>query len=232
MSDYFSQLLDWFNAAGEKSRAQKKYISDLLSFPEGTAMHDEGMRQYQRSAQGIAEGFLGPSAIRAFHGSPHLFNKVDMSKIGSGTGAQAQGHGIYAAENPLVAQSYAGEKGNMYEMNLRWADPAREARDPLGAQHFLNWDAPLTEQPQYVRDVLASDRPQTGAQFYHDLALATSRPEASNIMLRSGIPGVRYLDAGSRGRLNVDTGPQTSNYVMFDPDMIEILKRSSAALFQ
>jgi hypothetical protein len=42
-----------------------------------------------------------------YHGSPHLFDKFDMSKIGTGEGAQAYGHGLYVAENPAVARNYA-----------------------------------------------------------------------------------------------------------------------------
>jgi hypothetical protein len=44
--------------------------------------------------------------IRAYHGTPHKFDKFDMSKIGTGEGAQAYGHGLYFAENEGVARSY------------------------------------------------------------------------------------------------------------------------------
>ena len=48
----------------------------------------------------------GAGMIRAYHGSPHDFERFDMSKIGTGEGAQAYGHGLYFAENPKVAQEY------------------------------------------------------------------------------------------------------------------------------
>jgi len=41
-----------------------------------------------------------------WHGSPHKFDKFDSSKIGTGEGAQAYGHGLYLADNPAVAQQY------------------------------------------------------------------------------------------------------------------------------
>jgi hypothetical protein len=44
--------------------------------------------------------------IKAYHGSPHDFDRFDMSKIGTGEGAQAYGHGLYFAENEGVARSY------------------------------------------------------------------------------------------------------------------------------
>lgn len=47
-----------------------------------------------------------PRVIRAYHGSPHSFSRFDASKIGTGEGAQAYGHGLYFAGNENVAKSY------------------------------------------------------------------------------------------------------------------------------
>ena len=47
-----------------------------------------------------------PEGILAYHGSPHRFDKFDMSKIGTGEGAQAYGHGLYFAEDEGVARHY------------------------------------------------------------------------------------------------------------------------------
>lgn len=47
------------------------------------------------------------AAPTVWHGSPHKFNKFDSSKIGTGEGAQAYGHGLYLADNQSVAQQYA-----------------------------------------------------------------------------------------------------------------------------
>lgn len=51
-------------------------------------------------------------AIPAWHGSPHDFDRFDMSKLGTGEGAQAYGHGLYFAENPAVAKSYRDTLGD------------------------------------------------------------------------------------------------------------------------
>lgn len=52
--------------------------------------------------------FVNPIAgATVWHGSPHRFDKFDLSKIGTGEGAQAYGHGLYFADSPQVAQSYA-----------------------------------------------------------------------------------------------------------------------------
>ena len=52
------------------------------------------------------------ASIRAYHGSPHNFDRFDASKIGSGEGAQAYGYGLYF--------SSAEELGQRYRDNLRW----------------------------------------------------------------------------------------------------------------
>ena len=44
--------------------------------------------------------------FKAYHGSPHKFDAFDLSKIGTGEGAQAFGHGLYFAENENVARGY------------------------------------------------------------------------------------------------------------------------------
>lgn len=48
----------------------------------------------------------------AYHGTPHKFEKFDPSKIGTGEGAQAYGHGLYFAESPETAQGYATTLAN------------------------------------------------------------------------------------------------------------------------
>lgn len=65
-----------------------------------------GALPFVPSAQQLAE-LAGPlSAMVVYHGSPHKFDAFDMSKIGTGEGAQAYGHGLYFAENPEVATDY------------------------------------------------------------------------------------------------------------------------------
>jgi hypothetical protein len=49
---------------------------------------------------------MGLIGATAYHGSPAIFDKFDINKLGSGQGAQAYGHGMYFAENPAVAKEY------------------------------------------------------------------------------------------------------------------------------
>ena len=70
--------------------------------------------------------------IRAYHGSPHNFDRFDSSKIGTGEGAQAFGHGLYFAENEGVAKAYRDQLSD-YSDAVRWmgAEPPSPAQKSL-----------------------------------------------------------------------------------------------------
>jgi hypothetical protein len=62
----------------------------------------------QMAANAAVRPTLNPqTGAIVWHGSPHKFDKFDASKIGTGEGAQAYGHGLYLADNPGVATGYA-----------------------------------------------------------------------------------------------------------------------------
>jgi hypothetical protein len=48
--------------------------------------------------------------------------------------------------------------------------------------------------------------------------------DATDTLRQIGIPGIRYLDGGSRS-----AGQGSSNFVAFDPEMIRILERNGQA---
>jgi len=56
--------------------------------------------------------------MTVYHGSPHRFDKFDASKIGTGEGAQAYGHGLYFAEKPEVARAYQNTLSKYGELRL------------------------------------------------------------------------------------------------------------------
>ena len=57
----------------------------------------------------VGAGMKLPRGIRAYHGSPHHFDKFSLDKIGTGEGAQAYGHGLYFAEAEPTAMAYRDE---------------------------------------------------------------------------------------------------------------------------
>jgi hypothetical protein len=125
--------------------------------------------------------------------------------------------------------------GNLYETNLRWPDDAREAADPLGPQHFLDYDKPLSEQSDYVKSMLSVDKRAkdklygSGAEYYRGLTGRYAQdapihfsaeqaeekfgmPLASQQLKALGIPGIRYKDAGSRSNFRVQTSYKGEPY--------------------
>ena len=243
-----------------------------------------------RIANAILGGKVGgptPTGIHVYHSSPHDFDKFDLSKIGTGEGAQVYGHGIYAAENPAVSgqggqywgqflqrfpkddmraaeylkqhgfdrdaaaaslraeiarQNAATPYGNLTrDVDSSHYDKLRErlglleSGTPVGPRTYevnfrakpeelLDWDKRLTEQPAVVQDfarradlshlkegnrsrVLIEkyrtgaeqpEYPATGQVFYHGLMHGLDKPPASAALNEAGIPGIRYLDEGSR----------------------------------
>jgi hypothetical protein len=242
--------------------------------------------------------------IKAYHGSPHSFDKFSMDKIGTGEGAQAYGHGLYFAEQEDIARSYrdalspkkvaiGGEMvdsptffkaarrspsvddniamlikqrenilkeqsqhtddpelgdfvSELYDQQLKDVDKELAELSqykgqwfgtrPGGSMYevnidadpnaFLDWDKPLSEQPETVKGMLArlpgapdqSVWPYTtGNDIYEQLrvdamgddafmqptpqrlaARKAAAPEVSKVLGEAGIPGIKYLDAGSR----------------------------------
>lgn len=247
----------------------------------------------------IADARRAEQSIRAYHGSPHSFSRFDASKIGTGEGAQAYGHGLYFAGAEPVADMYrtsvsalrrtpqedalefwrrhAEISGNkqkavldaldhaeaslddaagmpeaeqrwkeiiqhLYELDFRQPLPKRpghmyEVEIDYPEEALLDWDAPMSRQPKVVQKVfgdMAMDMPGDGGRVYRDIATrrgeefdddmtgALSNLAASQELLAEGIPGIRYLDQGSRA-----AGQGTRNYVMFPgtEDRIRILRK-------
>ncbi len=250
--------------------------------------------------------------IRAYHGSPHSFDKFDLKHMGTGEGAQAYGKGHYFAGNEDVAKGYRDAltdpdniplriknapldtvwseelrerfpdmykglseddgyamdgilgtlqgtstvkqakdviehsmmpewkrlayrrvlpelrqpdlgKGSMYEVNIN-ADP----------EDLLDWDKALMDQPEGVQRILRDlgDRhslmlsdSMRGGSLYDEVGeisplMTESDRVAAQKLREAGIPGIKYLDGGSRA-----AGEGSSNYVVFDDNLIDILKK-------
>jgi hypothetical protein len=98
---------------GRYARGETGYTPGQMASeqPEATQWAPE-MATNMVGAPALTGGVPGMGAgIRAYHGSPHDFDRFDMSKIGTGEGAQAYGHGLYFAENENVARQYRDALG-------------------------------------------------------------------------------------------------------------------------
>lgn len=104
----------------------------------------------QAAMQGTMEDVAGaysPAGMTVFHGSPHVFERFDMSKLGTGEGAQAYGRGMYVAQNPNVAGEYQKSMAGRTDLNERPSDPAFVH----AVQSFRDANYPLDQIPAEMK---------------------------------------------------------------------------------
>lgn len=234
----------------DSHRAQQGLLSQAFA-DKARPFKPTDKNAMQQAAMNMLTGPLGfaPAGITAWHGSPHVFDKFDSSKIGTGEGAQAYGHGLYLAEHPAVAGEYAKAlandgRGNVYKVDLPDSAVAK----------MLDWDKPLSQQAPEVQkavealkrsavarraeksigqpfDAIASRSggEKTGQDLhgllYEGFASKAGgeAAKAAQFLRKQGVPGIRYLDQASR------SAGGTSNFVVFpgEEDILSILGRSN-----
>jgi len=170
---------DWMRNVG-LMQEPKERMAGLLGEGIGSALPTviagkapqiaNGLLQMERNA--MAPRTLNPqTGAIVWHGSPHKFDKFDSSKIGTGEGAQAYGHGLYLAESPVTAKTYQGKVSAMLGSGeatisgkpINWDDPAQAAAfelarhngDRLAAADFYE----RTFKSGKVPELLRSDKP-------------------------------------------------------------------------
>jgi len=79
----------------------------------------EGLNYGPKSKQlanQMAEAY-NPIGMTTWHGSPHVFERFDPRKIGTGEGNQAYGTGMYVAQAKNVGEEYKKQLGASIEIN-------------------------------------------------------------------------------------------------------------------
>jgi hypothetical protein len=156
---------------------------------------------------------------------PMLVKHVGDDSVVDDVLAAVNGQEAGGAVSPSALKAYQrlsdkfGEpKGHMYELNIN-ADPS----------HLLDWDAPLTEQSPHVQAALGTlgidpvkhTGLRDGGRAYGNISMRLGGDQAASKALdEAGIPGVKYLDQGSR-----TAGEGTRNYVVFNDKLIDILRK-------
>jgi hypothetical protein len=179
-----------------------------------------------------AEQRVGPSGegLRDIVGDVGAANLLrDLAEeMGGGSGREI---GLWSRLDSALRAAGRPARGHMYEVDLR-VDP----------DSLLDWDRSLDAQPRgevvrgLVRDVVPRSARRSNPAVEYNLEEAmraialhgqdgvglVDRPlgVASTRLLEAGIPGIRYLDQGSRSG-----GAGTSNFVLFDDAPIEIVRR-------
>jgi len=140
--------------------------------------------------------------------------------------------------DPIYFQSAKVQAKEENELLLKYIGKNIETSTPslykvdLPDKHIakmLDWDKPLSQQPANVQAAINGPSGRTGEEIYNQFKIAAkfgfkSKPGDEVKFLRlMGIPGIRYLDGGSRAG-----GAGTSNYVVFPggEDFLKILQRN------
>jgi len=256
---------------------------------------------------------IGRPTQRLFQGSPSKFATPSLQSVGTGTGDQAFGYGLYFSESPDIAGNYkralsnkklissledqglvpgvsSGELDDMIEdgvfgeaetrflralkdadylgfdngyaaamtalkrgdLATRYdaaGDPAVANLDKLANElgflyevevpegNFIEWDLPLSEQPEVVQQVVKEKAPPEMAKRIESGQLKGleayfmfgRNPEVNSMMWSQyGVPGIRYSAVRSKeGKLSPDA---PRNYVIFDENLINVVRRNDEAL--
>jgi hypothetical protein len=112
-SEWFGQQMEQRGMVSPERNTYNEVMAGLLMPAATTRAAKTLFNAEQQAARNIAApdtlntpGFRGQRGAIVWHGSPHKFDAFDASKIGTGEGAQAYGHGIYVTELPDVATRY------------------------------------------------------------------------------------------------------------------------------
>lgn len=162
-----TSLREEINAGASEAQIN---ASNVFPGAAGEAANRDAVTSAVQSAVRGERVTAGETFIEAFHGSPHRFDRFDVSKIGSGEGAQSYGHGLYFAENEGVATTYS-----------KMSPLSASGVEDLARQTFHQFDgnrqtaaAKLREfasrQPDPVKEKLQLD---AAAVLESDVAIAT-----------------------------------------------------------
>ena len=102
-----------------------------------------------------------------YHGSPHKFDAFDSSKIGTGEGAQAYGHGLYLADTPEAARYYKTVDNNpsfIGQMRSEYSAAAEKVLDTMngGRRTLMGFTKPMSQDEAIESLIKARQSDYTG----------------------------------------------------------------------
>ena len=205
---------------------------DLSRAFSGEGAHAEGFGAYLADRHGVAKNYADTLSERVDAFSDWFVKPANEA-------AQAKWHEVmnYADAAPMLASETIVASGAKDAKSAAaairktaiGANPLYEAAYMRIADMLESGEAALTLPKGYVYTADLPDEAIAkmldwdggGEGIYREAVQKYGSPEAASAALKNqGIPGIRYLDGGSRG-----AGQGTSNYVVFDPELLTILSR-------
>jgi hypothetical protein len=204
----FIKTAKWLQSPSSDSASR---ITDLNSLLNNSIPDENALRKRREEMQGYYQ--------TAFHGSPHKFEKFDLGAIGTGTGIQAHGWGLYFAFSKNTAKRYRDRlKGSTDEGSLVEADiPENDV--------LLDEGKAIEKQPPKVRAIIETELERIGGSasngksFYKEIIFEMQRMGAENParaasehLNKLGIKGIKYV-----GMVDGES------YVIFNDKAIKII---------
>jgi hypothetical protein len=134
----------------------------------------------------MAQGTQSPATV--FHGSPHLFQRFDASRMGTGEGAQAYGQGLYTASARDVAKSYA-PRDPAFEQKLQSAYEKAERSGDYASLQVLE-DFMTHRTPSEVQETLSqfAGKDLTNAQRTFNMASKAFQNQKGSYLYQVDLP--------------------------------------------
>jgi hypothetical protein len=138
----------------------------------------------EMEAGGQAMGAIPGATLAgiAFHGSPHKFSNFDMSKIGTGEGAAAFGHGLYFAEAKETAKQYQTQLKRFVLPGL--SDAENEMLDPL-LKRAISGNPQVTQK---ALGAFAQDEPRKAAAIQKYFQAGVPQGSERSFIYKADIP--------------------------------------------
>lgn len=169
-----------------------------------------------------------------YHGSPYLFDKFDMSKVGTGDGLSKYGYGLYFSDNISAASYYAKELSigkfrnsgfNLYEVRLRQASKYLLWDDYIPDNIFQHICDKLEDLGMLSDvDTIKNDTSEENGysmwsvhSFYEYLeVILLSKKEATNFLYECGVYGVSQEDVNHGGTIYVAYSDSDVNIIQVE----------------
>ncbi len=195
---------------------------DHSKMGSGEGAQAYGYGTYLAENRGVADSYRAMSDL----GFPDGDNRQGIGKVlamrGEDAAREMYGRVMPADQLEAAIKEAAqalNEKSHLYTVDLPDEHIA----------NMLDWDAPLSEQPEVVRRFLeemgvTASSPHGGNAYAQLSQKMGSDQAASEALRRNGIPGIKYLDGSSRS-----AGGGTRNFVAFNPEAAKILARNGSS---
>jgi hypothetical protein len=206
---------------GSVSQIDPRMIDDASSL---AGMVTLGSGAIPRPAGTLDMGF------KAYHGSPHDFDKFSMDKIGTGEGAQVYGRGLYFAENPAIANDY---REALAPGHITTVDGVDIDTLPVAEKQIARWLSHNKLSPEAARKIIERDYKENlemGEALGIPMADSAKREFEQSLAALDKLQKAAF-DKRQAGRMyEVDIDAEDADFLDWDKPLSEQPKKAREAL--